>query len=187
VHPLSHRPVGWPNRSFPGRTTDTTDRQRRRTIDRQIRLVDNMTWYAQPPGYYRYRPDVATVYAYGWPGAVPRVVRRSYWYQNYVVPYLPRVVFEPWPLVPGRVYGYPYVDRAEQPLGHKVIRTGPNGYVYRPVYPSDLVRKQAPTPAPEQPGPAQSVPEPILTPPALDGPNPEPIPAPPPESGPREF
>ena len=176
------------------------EKQRRAAIDRQLQSMEDTVWYSGVPGDNGYRPSLESIYAYG--GYVygpPRVFRRSergayrspyrypYRYPYYPGPY----VFEPWPLVPGDIYGYPYVDRVEQPLGHKVIRTGPNSYIYRPVYASDLKPLESPIPAPPQAQPREPVPDagvpevrqPALVPPAV----PEPIPAPPPEGGPREF
>ena len=45
-------------------------------------------------------------------------------------------VFEPWPLVPGDIYGWPYLPQ-ENPTGHVIRETGPNGYTYGPVYGPD--------------------------------------------------
>ena len=73
-------------------------------------------------------------------------------------------VFQPWPRVPGDIYGYPYYGAVRQPAGHEKTYTSPNGYVYRPLY-------EKPQPQPQ---------------PRIDG-SPESIPAPPSEPGPREF
>ncbi|MHC4401193.1 MAG: hypothetical protein ACYTG0_16080 [Planctomycetota bacterium] len=147
--------------------------QRRDAIDRQLQLIDEMVWYSGAPYFERYPPSLSAIYAYGYTG--PRAARRAA--RGALWPYASSLgsrwrVFEPWPLVPGDIYGYPYVYRVEQPLGHKVIWTGPNSRIYRPVYESDLKQPAPPTPAPlQQVEPAE----------------PEPVPAPPPESGPREF
>jgi len=158
---------------------ERTERERRKAIDRQLQLNEDMVWYSTPPGYDRYPPSLDTIYAYprGFRGrrAVRRGLERSYgrWYYGYPGYAYPQHaqwgVFEPWPFVPGDIYGYPYIDRVEQPLGHKVIRTGPNSYIYRPVYESDL-KKQSPTHAPPRAEPAEDVPKPIRTPPLEEGP-----------------
>ena len=187
----SDRPLGEPQ--FPNTygpldasrdAYERAERERRKAIDRQLQLNEEMVWYSTQPGYDRYPPSLATIYGYGRGLRGRRAARRavgpsyghghygypSYAYPSYAYPqHAQWGVFEPWPFVPGDVYGYPYLDRVEQPLGHKVIRTGPNSYIYRPVYESDL-KKESPTPAPPQIEPAEAVPEPIPTPPLEEGP-----------------
>jgi hypothetical protein len=160
---------------------ERAERKRRQAIDRQVQTIEDIAWYNAWAGSYRYPPSLDSIYAYppadpiGPGSAVPRAFSRAF--RSYPGVYGP--VFEPWPFVPGDIWGYPYISRVEQPLGHKVIPTGPNGYIYRPVYASDLKVKQAaqpdPTPPPEQ------APEPI------PAPAPEAIPAPAAEPGPRVF
>lgn len=162
--------------------------RRRRAIDRQIELNDEMVWYSGHPGYDRVPPGLDTIYAYGHTeGRRPgrrRTVRLGFFgslgyphhlsHPRHGAPWVaPWGVFEPWPFVPGDIWGYPYLDRVEQPLGHKVIATGPNSYIARPVYASDVEEKDPPAAARQQAEPAAAVPLPI--------------PAPPPRSGPREF
>ncbi|NQT17252.1 MAG: hypothetical protein HQ582_31145 [Planctomycetes bacterium] len=166
------------------------ENERRRAIDRQTELNDEMVWYSGHPGFDRDPPGLDTIYAYGPTHGHRRVgrgtVRLGVHFGHFggyphPAPYprhrasrvAPWGVFEPWPFVAGDIYGYPYLDRVEQPLGHKMIRTGPNGYIARPVYASDLQAKEPPPPAADQ----RAVPEAAV---------PMPIP-PPPESGPREF
>ena len=43
-------------------------------------------------------------------------------------------VFEPWPFVPGDIYGRQWDPPMRQPLGHVTTPTRPNGYTYQPVY-----------------------------------------------------
>jgi len=163
---------------------ERVDRKRRQAIDRQVQLNDEMVWYSGHPGYDRVPPGLDTIYAYGHTQGGRPVGRRtvrlgffgSFGYPRHLshprhgAPWVASWgVFEPWPFVPGDIYGYPYLDRVEQPLGHKVIATGPNSYIARPVHASDLEDKGPPPPAADQPA------------------APEPIPAPPPRSGPREF
>jgi hypothetical protein len=54
--------------------------------------------------------------------------------------------FEPWPRVPGDIWGYPQSKPITQPLGHESLQTGPNRWMYRPIYPGPQ-----PLPAPVKP------------------------------------
>ena len=165
--------------------------QRRQAIARQLQTIDSMVWYSGLPGY-RYPPSLASIYAnpWGWSVASSRVIRPY----RHPFPahrfYVFADPFEPWPIVPGDIYGYPYVDRVEQPVGHQVIVTGPGGYIYRPVYawelaPNESGRASGVSPSrPASPPASAPVPPPPPTP-AL--PPAEPLPVPPAQSGPREF
>ncbi len=151
------------------------ERQRRAAIDAQLRAIRNVQEYSAAvrasAGRYPYGVD----YRYAYPGrrAARRAYQRAYGYPG---------VFEPWPLVPGDIYGYPYTPRVEQPLGHKVIETGPNGYIYRPVHESDLAKPK------DNPQPTLAPPVPEAPRPAFKPPSPgEPIPAPPAQAGKVEF
>ena len=42
--------------------------------------------------------------------------------------------FEPWPRVPGDIWGYPQNQKTPQPIGHESVKTGPNRWLYRPLY-----------------------------------------------------
>ncbi len=122
----------------------------------------------------------------------------------YGAPYVTRI--GPWPGL--RAVLSPYADRVQQPLGHVVTPSGPNGYVYRPYYKEDLQPKPplgppeaaaAWPPAPQPPAAQAPAPQPLVLPPlAAQPPVPQPpqpapvaaierVPAPQPESGPREF
>jgi hypothetical protein len=68
--------------------------------------------YAYPPASLAYR------YAYG----VPRYG------------FGPLSVFEPWPIVPGDIYGYPAYTPVRQPIGQHQEQTGPNRWESHPVY-----------------------------------------------------
>jgi hypothetical protein len=46
----------------------------------------------------------------------------------------PQTVFEPWPYVPGDVWGYTYYSPMRQPIGQQQIQTGPNRWESHPVY-----------------------------------------------------
>jgi hypothetical protein len=76
-------------------------------------------------GYRAYAPPIITAPPYGAPYYVTRI--------------------GVWPGL--RAVLSPYANRVEQPLGHVVTPTGPNGYVYRPYYKQDL----QPTPPPGLP------------------------------------
>jgi hypothetical protein len=153
---------------------ERSERRRREQIDRQLQLQEDLVWWHSWPGSYRYPPSQESIYAYPPSEPLPprRVLKepprayRSPTYGGY------SHVFEPWPFVPGDIWGYPWIDRVEQPLGHKIIETGPNSYIYRPVYPSDLKPKEPAEASPQEP--------------AVEGPPPEPVP-PPAERGPRVF
>jgi hypothetical protein len=47
-------------------------------------------------------------------------------------------VFEPWPRVPGDIWGYPGPRPIEHPIGHESAQTGPNRWTYRPIYAADV-------------------------------------------------
>ncbi len=154
---------------------------RRDALGLQLEANDAMAWRAGAPTYSQYPPDLDSVYAFP-----PRAYRYGSWRSPATIYRGYPGVFEPWPFVPGDIYGYPYVDRIEQPQGHVVIPYGPNGYYYGPVYGSDLI----PDPEPEAPPPA-ALPTPAtpreIEPPSPQ-PGPEPVPAPPPaQLGPQEF
>lgn len=59
--------------------------------------------------------------------------------------------FEPWPAVPGDIWGYPQNERVRQPIGHESGQVGPDRWIYRPLYAEDV-----------EGGPA--VPEPVAPP-----------------------
>jgi hypothetical protein len=158
---------------------------RRQDIGVQLGLNDTMAWYAGAPTFTPYPPDLESVYAFYPPRAtrepVPAPIRAYRGYPNggyvglapvsaYARPGYPGV-FERWPLVPGDIWGFPYLKRVKQPLGNITIPTGPNSYIYRPVYAGDLTAKQPPparppmaeAPLPEAPCPAPC-PEPAPAP-----------------------
>ncbi len=61
--------------------------------------------------------------------------------------------FEPWPRVPGDVWGYPVQRPIEQPIGHESLQTGPNRWLYRPLYATGQPQQSA-RGAPARPAPA---------------------------------
>jgi hypothetical protein len=125
------------------------------------------------------------------PGAARRALRRGY-LPGYPYPYSPGygVVVPPgaWPAAPffGSVPYYPY---AVQPLGHEKIWTGPNSYIYKPLYPEQF--QPAPLEPSRQPTPARREPQrpdANVVPPQVEGQVPEQqAPPPPGRSGPQEM
>jgi hypothetical protein len=96
--------------------------------------------------------------------------------------------FEPWPRVPGDIWGYPAPRPVEHPIGHESAQTGPNRWTYRPLYAADVAppgsaamigaARPQPSAKMQLPGPSDlSEPVPANLPPA----KPRRVP------GPREF
>ncbi len=179
---------------------ERADTRRREAMDRQLGLNETLRAYADPGNYtvpsadelYAYLPPRPPLPPPFWgPRRASRyAVQSSARYSTYYPyaafpPYGP--VFGPWPYVPGRIYGYPYLPRIPQPVGQVQIEIGPNKILSRPVYADEPDARQ-PTPAPPR-EPAEG-PE-IVPAPAL----PELIPPEEPEapqvleppSGPQEF
>jgi hypothetical protein len=110
------------------------ERLRLGQVNRHLWLLDQMRWWSAFPrgaGYFfPPAPGLDAVYAYGTAG---RGWRGS--------------VFEPWPIVPGDLYGYRLYEGVPQSIGQRHIQTGPNRWESHPVYPEDLVaRPPAPVP-----------------------------------------
>jgi hypothetical protein len=141
----------------------------------------------------------------GYPSALPAAsLEYVYAYGNYP-PYLPPgaaaplTVFQPWPYVPGDIYGYTYYIPVRQPVTQAQVQTGPNRWESHPVYnpplpelrPLPLVDSPllngtpyaAPAPPPAQ-APSAPAQQPAVQPPTAPLP---PVPAPPaPTRAPRE-
>src|SRR5688572_9675373 len=78
-------------------------------------------------------------------------------------------VFEPWPFVPGDIYGRQFDKASPQPLGHVVTPLGHNGYRYEPLYASPVPPMPvAPAPRPKSPVIRPHQPEEIPLPPATE-------------------
>ena len=119
-----------------------------------IPLARGYTTYYSYPGYAvpALSPvDLDYAYAYGGP--------------RYGFPV--RTVFEPWPVIPGDIYGYTYIAPLRQPVGQWQGQTGPRRWESHPVY--------------DPPLPALA-PQPVVESPLLDK-----TPYATPRSGPREF
>ncbi len=145
----AQQPAGQPlilNRPYDGLSAGAeaylnAEAQRRQNIARQLGHVEQLTWSLGLPNrtdgvvWYRDPPSLDYWYAYGRPAAAlysRRLVAGS------------ADVFEPWPRVPGDIFGYPDPAPVRQPIGHISSQTGPNRWEYHPIYAEDL----APQPAP---------------------------------------
>lgn len=118
-------------------------------------------------------------------------MRLTGWYGSY----LPSV-FEPWPMIPGRIWGYPILQPVRQSIGQRSYQVGSNRWISEPVYADQLAPPAgAPTPyCPVGPPARNGAPGAAVE---LPGPRPEPDdvpaagvptgPAVPPAAGPREF
>ena len=145
------------------------EEQRHGRLNDQLYLNDNMrarfgwvpsgsvVWYGNAG--LGYGPPVGIDYAYAY--SSNRLLgrrARSLYIERYWSP--PLTVFEPWPYVPGDIYGYYFPPLVRQPIGQRQIQTGPNRWESHPVYPED-VEPAAPAsgaaePAPEtEPPPAE--------------------------------
>ncbi len=87
----------------------------------QIDAIDTMRWWGGLPSRYtglRGAPSLAAIYS----GATTGLVDGNY-------------VFEPWPYVPGDIFGFQWDDLVAQPIGNRITFNGPNRYTYEPVFP----------------------------------------------------
>jgi hypothetical protein len=145
--------------------------------------------------------NLASTYAYGRRGLFGRV-RGRVWVG-------PQTVFEPWPYVPGDIYGYTYYSPMRQPVGQQQTQTGENRWESHPVYDPPLPNFRplppvdaplldgTPYATPRQPAvpfsegpPAATPPPPTPDPPRFDipaAPDAELPPAPPKPRRPREY
>ncbi len=100
--------------------------------------------------------------------------------------------FEPWPRVPGDIWGYPGPRPIEHPIGHESAQTGPNRWTYRPLYAGTVAApakaagiETTQQPARPQPSAKVQLPGPSdLSEPALPNPRPTPRRR---SIGPQEF
>jgi hypothetical protein len=171
------------------------EQERREAIARQLQTEDMVAWYHSPPGYYRYPPLPPMAYVFDGRRAARYAYRPAYVYPRSV----PLGWFEAWPLVPGDIYGFPYLYRSPQPWGHQVIVIGPRTSLVRPLYEATPkvsprgTTAAPPAPEPSQPSPSKGAPpgsdrrEVIPTPPAVEPGPAHRAPSGPGEGGPREF
>lgn len=116
---------------------------RRRDIQRQLDLISEMKWFAglptNRPKLVYHAPSLESIYG-GFVGG----------YRGYGS----LMTFEPWPYVPGDIWGYSYVNPVPQPIGQRQVQTGPGRWESYPVY----VQPPRPYPRPGQPGAPEEVP-----------------------------
>ncbi len=131
-----------------------SEAERRAQIGRQIMLEEqvmvNNTWAnpavryrpVHPESYGPVRPQfytdatLADVYGGAPPPGRRRVVEGYRGVTAAVGTIYGGSAFTPWPLVPGDIYGTPYYGYVRQPIGHIKIWTGPQSYIYKPIYAS---------------------------------------------------
>ncbi|MCA9209036.1 MAG: hypothetical protein KDA55_11795 [Planctomycetales bacterium] len=149
---------------------------RQEAIRRQVDLNDEMKWRAGavPPAggsfYYRYRPSLEYQYAYPgpWSPYAGGVYSGGLGYGRYGYDAYGGYgafgsvgglgVFEPWPVVPGDIWGYPYVRTVPQPIGRRQVQTGPDTWESYPIYAEPYLNSEEEPAAvvPTQRGPAES-------------------------------
>ncbi len=136
------------------------EHQRRQAIADQIGLQEHLRWQSGLPSrIYGGRPySLESIYSgLAWSPGPPAPWKTD--------------VFEPWPFVPGDIYGRQFDRATPQPLGHVVTPLGHNGYRYEPLYASPvprwpLIGKEVPTP--KAPLAVPQRPEEIPLPPASE-------------------
>jgi len=165
------------------------EEKRRANLDQQLFLNEQMKVWAGIP-----TATSETIYyggygaaTYGSPYATPLApgMSLSYAYGYGGRPILdrsgqPLSVFEPWPYVPGDIYGYRYsMTPVRQPIGQRQIQTGDNRWESHPVYAAPLTpyRPLPPVDSPLLDRTPYATPPPFAPERAL----------PPTPTGPREF
>jgi hypothetical protein len=143
--------------------------QRQQRLNDQLYLNDAMrarygwgpaagsvVWYGNAAGYGR---PLGIDYAYAYSSNRLLGRRAGLYIDRYWSP--PATVFEPWPYVPGDIYGYRFPPVVRQSIGQRQIQTGPNRWESHPVYADELAPEtviepefiepemEAPPPAPE--------------------------------------
>lgn len=121
------------------------EEQRQINVGQQLYLNDRMrAWTTPLASYgYGYGPYLSTYgiasasrdYAYAY-GNSPEV-----YYPGYASRYArPLTVFEPWPYVPGDIWGDFYTPPLRQPVAQVQTQTGPNRWESHPVYDPPLAQ-----------------------------------------------
>jgi hypothetical protein len=105
--------------------------RRLQQINRQLSAIDQMRWWrgwssSAPLSAGRYPPSLDYIYATGRRGLFGR-------YRERVV-YGAYDIFEPWPIVPGDIWGSDDAGSVRQPIGQRQIQTGPNRWESYPIY-----------------------------------------------------
>lgn len=144
--------------------------QRLQATARQLETVDSLSWWAGIP------PRPGAPLPWSNPPMLDYIYATNRWTtSNFFGPPRwagPPRMFEPWPVVPGDIWGYRYVQLADQPVGFFSGQTGPNRWEYRPIYAREAL-EVAPRATVAMPQSAVVVPQPE---PASSQP-----------TGPREF
>src|SRR5687767_1061095 len=116
------------------------EEKRQQNVGQQIYLNDRMRALTTPLATYGYGygPYISTYglvpasrdYAYAYGNSPQR------YYAGYASGYSPRAltVFEPWPYVPGDIWGDFYTPPLRQPVAQVQSQTGPNRWESHPVY-----------------------------------------------------
>ena len=122
--------------------------------------------------------NLDATYAFGRGGA-RGIVRRRGWIG-------PQTVYEPWPFVPGDIWGYTYYSPMRQPIGQQQVQTGENRWESHPVYDPPLpnFRPLPPVDSPLLDGTPYATPRPVTEVPAAEVPRATP---PPPIAEPPTF
>jgi hypothetical protein len=147
--------------------------QRQQRLNDQLYLNDAMrarygwtpsggsvVWYGNAGAGYGQPVGIDYAYAYSSNRLLGRSARGLY-IKRYWTP--PVSVFEPWPYIPGDIYGYSFPPFVRQSIGQRQIQTGPNRWESHPVYPDEVTPVElAPadsviTPEIEAPPPAPPV------------------------------
>ena len=132
------------------------EEQRQANVSQQLFLNDQMRfWNGYPTSrstvYYGYlSPAAIQAYGYGVPLMTRANLDYVYGYgagplwggsrQNWAGPL---AVFEPWPYVPGDIWGYrAYYQPARQSIGQQQTQTGPNRWESHPIYDPPLTMYQ---------------------------------------------
>lgn len=125
---------------------DLAEAERRARIDDQLYLNDAMrarygwrpegsvAWYGA--GGYGRTLGIDYAYAYSSERLPPRYRQQLYVDRYFAPP--PLTVFEPWPYIPGDIYGYMLPPRVRQSVGQRQVQTGPNRWESHPVYADEL-------------------------------------------------
>lgn len=116
-------------------------------------------------------------------------MRLTGWYGSY----LPGV-FEPWPMIPGGIWGYPILNPIRQSVGQRSYQAGPDRWISEPVYADQLAPPAVeavglPVPLAGNVAPGRPVERPAPRPEPDDAPGGAAAPTGPgaPALGPREF
>lgn len=95
---------------------------------------DRVVWYGNAAGLYESPVSLDYAYAYAprrLAGRGGRLYIERYWSA-------PLSVFEPWPYVPGDIYGYDFPPGIRQPIGQRQFQSGPTRWESHPVYADEL-------------------------------------------------